>query len=80
MRALKLSGETVAATGHSQGDALVLKRASLGFSMGISGTQEAVEASDVILMDDNFASILQCIRWGGVIRDGMSNIIKVHVL
>ncbi|CZR62631.1 uncharacterized protein PAC_12528 [Phialocephala subalpina] len=61
---LKELGEVVAMTGDRTNDALALKAADVSFSMGVSGTEVAREASSIVLMDDNFASMVISIMWG----------------
>src|SRR5258706_11478876 len=61
---LKNEGNVVAITGDSTYDAEALKKANVGFSMGKVGTEVAKEASDIILLDDNFESLVSSIKWG----------------
>lgn len=74
---LKSLGETVAVTGDGTNDAQALKSADVGFSMGITGTEVAKEASDIILMDDNFASIVKAMSWGRTVNDAVKKFLQV---
>lgn len=56
-----------------------LKTANVGFSMGIAGTEVAKEASDIILMDDNFASIVSAIMWGRCVNDSVKKFLQFQI-
>ena len=77
VKKLRDLGETVAVTGDGTNDAPALKIADVGFSMGISGTEVAKEASAIILMDDNFASIVKAIMWGRAVNDSVKKFLQV---
>ncbi len=77
VKRLKELGETVAVTGDGTNDAPALKTADVGFSMGITGTEVAKEASAIILMDDNFASIVKAIMWGRAVNDAVKKFLQV---
>ena len=77
VKRLKDLGETVAVTGDGTNDAPALKTADVGFSMGIAGTEVAKEASAIILMDDNFASIVKAIMWGRAVNDSVKKFLQV---
>ncbi|XEU98716.1 hypothetical protein FSHL1_004003 [Fusarium sambucinum] len=79
VRTLKDLGETVAVTGDGTNDAPALKMADIGFSMGIAGTEVAKEASSIILLDDNFASIVKGLMWGRAVNDSVKKFLQFQL-
>lgn len=76
---LRNAGEVVAVTGDGTNDASALKLADIGFSMGISGTEVAREASDIILMTDDFTDIVQAIKWGRTVATSIKKFIQFQL-
>ncbi|KAL1949633.1 hypothetical protein VTO73DRAFT_8514 [Trametes versicolor] len=76
---LRSLGEIVGVTGDGTNDGPALKTADVGFSMGIAGTEVAKEASDIILMDDNFASIVKAIMWGRCVNDAVRKFLQFQI-
>ncbi|KAI8647336.1 PMCA-type calcium-translocating P-type ATPase [Parasitella parasitica] len=79
VNALRDAGEIVAVTGDGTNDGPALKAADVGFSMGIAGTEVAKEASSIILMDDNFSSIVRAISWGRCVNDSVKKFLQFQL-
>ncbi|KAF4976802.1 hypothetical protein FZEAL_6583 [Fusarium zealandicum] len=79
VKTLRSLGDIVAVTGDGTNDAPALKAADVGFSMGITGTEVAKEASDIILMDDNFSSIVKALAWGRAINDSVKKFLQFQL-
>ncbi|KAJ8899044.1 hypothetical protein K2173_008875 [Erythroxylum novogranatense] len=79
VQALRKGGEVVAVTGDGTNDAPALHEADIGLSMGIQGTEVAKESSDIIILDDNFASVVKVVRWGRSVYANIQKFIQFQV-
>ncbi|XP_031385957.1 calcium-transporting ATPase 9, plasma membrane-type-like [Punica granatum] len=79
VQALRKGGDVVAVTGDGTNDAPALHEADIGLAMGISGTEVAKESSDIIILDDNFASVVKVVRWGRSVYANIQKFIQFQL-
>ncbi|TFJ95040.1 ribulose-phosphate 3-epimerase [Platysternon megacephalum] len=79
VKCLKQKGHVVAVTGDGTNDAPALKEACIGLSMGIQGTQVAKESSDIVILDDNFKSVVTVLKWGRGVYNNIQKFIQFQL-
>lgn len=79
VQCLKQLGHVVAVTGDGTNDAPALKEADIGLSMGIQGTEVAKESSDIVILDDNFASLATVLWWGRCVYNNIQKFIQFQL-
>ena len=77
VKLLKKQGEVVAVTGDGTNDAPALKESDVGLAMGIAGTEVAKEAADIVILDDNFSSIVKSVSWGRCVFSNLRKFLQV---
>ncbi|MCD7466371.1 putative calcium-transporting ATPase 13, plasma membrane-type [Datura stramonium] len=76
---LKQKGHVVAVTGDGTNDAPALKAADIGLSMGIQGTEVAKESSDIVILDDNFNTVVTVLKWGRCVYNNIQKFIQFQL-
>ncbi|KAL8481635.1 hypothetical protein ACS0TY_027950 [Phlomoides rotata] len=79
VQCLKKKGHVVAVTGDGTNDAPALKEADIGLSMGVQGTEVAKESSDIVILDDNFASVATVLKWGRCVYNNIQKFIQFQL-
>lgn len=79
VQCLKQKGHVVAVTGDGTNDAPALKEADVGLSMGIQGTEVAKESSDIVILDDNFNTVVTVLRWGRCVFNNIQKFIQFQL-
>lgn len=79
VQCLKQKGHVVAVTGDGTNDGPALKEADVGLSMGIQGTEVAKESSDIVILDDDFASVATVLRWGRCVYNNIQKFIQFQL-
>ncbi|KAH9764770.1 putative calcium-transporting ATPase 13 plasma membrane-type [Citrus sinensis] len=79
VQCLKQKGHVVAVTRDGTNDAPALKETDIGLSMGIQGTEVAKESSDIVILDDNFASVARVLRWGRCVHTNIQKLIQFQL-
>jgi Ca2+-transporting ATPase len=79
VQCLKQKGHVVAVTGDGTNDAPALKEADIGLSMGIQGTEVAKESSDIVILDDNFESVVTVLKWGRCVYNNIQKFLQFQL-
>ncbi|KAM3686541.1 hypothetical protein ACB098_10G009700 [Castanea mollissima] len=79
VQCLKRKGHVVAVTGDGTNDAPALKEADIGLSMGIQGTEVAKESSDIVILDDNFTTVVTVLRWGRCVYTNIQKFLQFQL-